>query len=72
MNGGNVWPRGANEIGGTLLMPLRTHVQNGRNGWRLIRCPSCGALCWERPGDKELIRKQQLRALCTMCALKGL
>ena len=68
-----VWPRREDEKGGTICMPLRVNVPAGRSGWKLLQCPSCGALCWKMPEVDAMIRKDpSIRAFCTMCALKGL
>lgn len=64
-----ITPRKATDRGGYYCMPLRRNVPNGRSDWKLVRCPECGAECWEMPLAK-IARVQGAKGLCTMCALK--
>ena len=44
-----ITPRKPDEVGGYLMMPLVANVPNGRKGWKIVKCPECGAACWYRP-----------------------
>lgn len=59
-------PRKPYEFGGYLMMPMVANVPNGRPGWKVVKCPECGAACWHRPEQEET----KVAAICTMCALK--
>ncbi len=61
-----ITPRKPYEFGGYLMMPMVANVPKGRPGWKVVKCPKCGASCWHRPGQ-EMIRAT---AVCTMCSLK--
>lgn len=61
-----ITPRKPDEVGGYLMMPLVANVPNGRKGWKIVKCPECGAACWYRPEQE----KARAIAVCTMCALK--
>lgn len=61
-----ITPRKPDEVGGYLMMPLVANVPKGRPGWKMVKCPECGAACWHRPGQE----KARAIAVCTMCALK--
>ena len=53
-------------------MPLCDNVPDGKLGWRMIPCPECGRMCWQRPEAAALIYHGGLDgALCTECALKA-
>lgn len=71
MNRGNVAisPRKPTDRGGYYCMPLRRNIPIGKNDWKLIRCPKCGAECWEIP-LAEIAKAQGATGVCTMCALK--
>lgn len=62
-------PRKATDRGGYYCMPLRANVPTGRKDWKLMKCPECGAECWELP-IAEIVKAQGAKGLCTMCALK--
>ena len=51
-----IWPRGQNETGGILLMPMKKNIPKGHPEWSLVKCPICGQECW--------------RPACTECGLK--
>lgn len=51
-------------------MPLRRNIPIGKTGWKLMRCPKCGAECWEIP-MAEIAKAQGAIGVCTMCALKN-
>lgn len=57
-----ITPRKPDEVGGYLMMPLVANVPNGRKGWKIVKCPECGAACWYRP-EQEQVRAI---AVCTM------
>ena len=61
-----ITPRKPDEVGGYLMMPLVANVPNGRKGWKIVKCPECGAACWYRPEQE----KARAIAVRTMCALK--
>lgn len=61
-----ITPRKPDEVGGYLMMPLVANVPNGRKGWKIVKCPECGAACWYRSGQEQV----RAIAVCTMCALK--
>lgn len=43
-------PRKKSDRGGYLMMPLLKNVPIApRASWKLMRCPVCGAKCWDRP-----------------------
>lgn len=62
-------PRKVTDRGGYYCMPLRVNVPTGHKDWKLMKCPECGAECWELP-LAEVAKAQGARGLCTMCALK--
>lgn len=41
-----IWPRGQNETGGVLLMPMKKNIPKGHPEWSLVKCPICGQECW--------------------------
>ena len=51
-----IWPRGQNETGGILLMPMKKNIPKGHPEWSLVKCPICGQECW-RPLSREELRK---------------
>lgn len=64
-------PRKESDRGGWLCMPLVANVPVGKEGWKKVRCPVCGAFCWKRPEDAGAIYHNKLDgACCTLCALK--
>ena len=63
-------PRKTTDTSGLLLMPLCKHIPEGKPGWKKIKCPICGELCWSRPGDKNAIADCNLYgAVCTFCGI---
>ena len=34
-----IWPRGQNETGGILLMPMKKNIPKGHPEWNLVKCP---------------------------------
>ncbi len=40
-----IWPRGQNETGGILLMPMKKNIPKGHPEWSLVKCPICGQEC---------------------------
>lgn len=34
-----IWPRGQNETGGILLMPMKKNIPKGHPEWSLVKCP---------------------------------
>lgn len=58
--------------GGILALPLQSNIQKGRKDWHLRDCPVCGAKCWESDLARKALKEEpELRAACTMCALKA-
>jgi len=59
--------------GGILAMPLRSNIPDPQRGdWKLTTCPICGSECWESDLHRETLKAEpDLRAACTMCALKA-
>lgn len=59
--------------GGILALPLVENVPDpGRDDWRRVTCPICGAECWESDGHRQAMAAEpELRAACTACALRG-
>lgn len=52
-------------------MPLVINGPEGKPGWKKVRCPECGALCWQRPEDAGAVKASHLDgAVCTKCALR--
>ena len=60
-------PRKKSDRGGYLMMPLLKNVPIPRASWKLVRCPVCGAKCWDRPYPEGW---EEPEKMCTMCALK--
>lgn len=61
-------PRKKSDRGGYLMMPLLKNVPIApRASWKLVRCPVCGAKCWDRPYPEGW---EEPEKMCTMCALK--
>ena len=58
--------------GGTLCMPLKANIPEPQNDdWKLVRCPICGAECWESSLAREVLELEpNVVAACTMCALR--
>lgn len=52
-------PRKATDRGGWLCMPLVINGPEGKPGWKKVRCPECGTLCWQRP--EEYIQLQAVK-----------
>ena len=64
-------PRKATDRGGWLCMPLVINGPEGKPGWKKVRCPECGTLCWQRPEDAGVVKASHLDgAVCTKCALR--
>jgi hypothetical protein len=59
-------PRKPSESGSYLMMPMVANVPKSRPGWKVVKCPECGAACWHRPEQEKI----KAAAVCTMCALK--
>lgn len=55
-------------------MPLIRNVPKGRKGWKETTCSECGVDCWET--ERIMEYKQfvegliEIRAVCTLCALR--
>lgn len=64
-----IWPRGQNETGGILLMPMKKNIPKGHPEWSLVKCPICGQECW-RPMSRQELRQKKMQAACTECGLK--
>lgn len=64
-----IWPRGQNETGGILLMPMKKNIPKGHPEWSLVKCPICGQECW-RPISRQKLRQKKMQAACTECGLK--
>lgn len=62
-------PRKPTDRGGIACMPLLKNIPEGREGWKLTKCPSCGAECWEI-SLLDVVKQQGAIAMCTMCAIK--
>ena len=57
---------------GILCLPLKSNVPNGHKNWKLVRCPICGAECWESELAREAMGTEpNITAACTRCALQG-
>lgn len=63
-------PRKETDRGGYACMPLVANCPTGHKDWKKVRCPKCGVACWEMPGVRKLKKEQEVKALCTMCALR--
>ena len=67
----NIWPRGENEKGGYLCMPLQVNVPHPQQkGWKDAKCPMCGEDCWSSVAHEWLEKEQGVISVCTLCALK--
>lgn len=64
-----IWPRGQNETGGILLMPMKKNIPKGHPEWSLVKCPICGQECW-RPMSRQELRQKKMQAAYTECGLK--
>lgn len=64
-----IWPRGQNETGGILLMPMKKNIPKGHPEWSPVKCPICGQECW-RPMSRQELRQEKMQAACTECGLK--
>lgn len=64
-----IWPRGQNETGGILLIPMKKNIPKGHPEWSLVKCPICGQECW-RPISRQELRQKKMQAACTECGLK--
>jgi hypothetical protein len=69
-----VWPHKRGD-GGLLCMPLDSNLPDANKthkDWVKTTCPSCGSACWVSDTHKEVIEyEQNVKAVCTMCALKA-
>lgn len=64
-------PRKPGECGGTVCLPMVINVPiPTAKDWKKIKCPICGADCWESKLARQVIRDGAV-ATCTMCALKS-
>lgn len=52
-----------------VMMPLVSNIPTGKPSWKIVKCPICGAECWERP-EQKVLYAAGIGATCTMCALK--
>lgn len=61
--------------GGLLCMPLVSNLPDAdktHKDWRKATCPVCGVKCWESDTHRKLLElEKDLKAVCTMCALKA-
>lgn len=59
--------------GGILAMPLKDNTPEPKDpSWKLTTCPICGAECWESGLARQAMEAEpDLRAVCTVCALKA-
>lgn len=57
--------------GGIMAMPMKQNIPEGREDWKLVNCPICGAECWESDLARQAKAiEPELRAACTECALR--
>ena len=67
-------PRGKDEKGGILCLPLdenlNGNVQKKHPDWQPVACPHCGRKCWKPAEVDKLQQEQGLQLLCTQCALE--
>lgn len=64
-------PRKSSDRGGIIAMPLKVNVPRPKEKtWKEVKCPECGALCWERPLPEGYSEDMFAGRMCTMCALK--
>lgn len=52
-----IWPRGQNETGGILLMPMKKNIPKGHPEWSLVKCPildrNAGDQCQDRSSGRR-------------------
>ncbi len=65
-----LWPRKETDMGGIIMMPLKDRIPYGKKSWLSVKCPKCGKRCWFNSDYKELAIKQNMRYMCTRCALE--
>lgn len=64
-------PRSEKKKGGTICLPLVKNIPTPKaKDWKKVKCPICGAECWESDLARQIKRKVDAAA-CTMCALRG-
>lgn len=64
-----IWPRGPEDRGGYVMMPMKKNVPVGHEGWELTACPKCGSECYKSP-LMDVAMEQGAILLCTECTLK--
>lgn len=50
-------------------LPPEEEVKKTHPDWKLVKCPSCGADCWESDLARQ-VKAQGVGGLCTLCALR--
>ncbi len=74
----SITPRMAQDRGGILCLPLVRNLGDPaaviarRPDWRIVKCPICGAECYEGNRHRHtLAEDSSIRALCTECAARA-
>ena len=61
--------------GGLLCMPLVRNLPDAdkkQQDWEKVTCKICGEECWVSDAHKKILEEEDdIKAACTMCALKG-
>ena len=55
-----------------IMLPARVNVPNPSHAdWKLVKCPVCGAECWESDLARQTKKLHpSFAAACTPCALR--
>lgn len=68
-----VWPHKKGD-GGLLCLPLVRNIPdagNSHSDWKKVTCTSCGSACWESDTHRNILEQEKdIKAACTMCALR--
>lgn len=51
-----------------VMRPMLSNVPEGKEGWTLTACDTCGRECWKLPMEPNVL-PEGVTAACTMCAL---
>lgn len=50
-------------------LPPEAEVRERHPDWKLVKCPICGADCWESELARQ-VKKERVSGVCTLCAIK--
>lgn len=58
---------------GIACMPLKRNIPDASRypEWKLVKCPVCGAECWESDLMRQVLTEEGCTAACVECALRA-